>query len=461
MGAWVLSNLACGRSELTLAPMENDAPRTSLAGGGHGAVGAGGRDNGGGAGGSSGGVTLGAGGDIVGPGPQGGGGITGRAGGGGVASDAAADVDRPCEQDAACGGRITRVSVSSTGREGDGISTYSRISGDGSRVVFVSRASGFFPKTVPDSLEFVVHDRPTHTTSRACDATGAVAIPPGLSADGELAAFMLPGVTSGAGDAVLCDLAKDTRTVLFGPDGVAGVSPQLSPEGRFAGFEKPDLSSTAWSVVVQNLATGDDVTLPNARLPWGYSAMSADASEVLVITAGGLVRWDRQSSSELLIAEGDASEFDFPGMSADGRFVAFSSPRAYVAQDTNDIEDIYLFDAISKSIERISVGTNGENPDGQSRSPFISTDGRFVAYSSDATNLVAGDTNGARDIFIFDRIGRTTVRVNLADDGTQANANCHLPSMSDDGRAVAFSCDADNLVPNDTNGVIDVFVVDR
>jgi Tol biopolymer transport system component len=353
------------------------------------------------------------------------------------------------------------VSVSSTGQEGDGISTYSRISGDGHRVVFVSRADNFFPKPTPGSLELVVHDRRTKTTARVCEATGAFALPPAFTTDGAIVGFTLPDATTGASNAVLCDWTKGEQRVLFARGGAPGSSPQLSPDGRFAGFETSDPSSSEWRVVVRDLVTSEETTSSEARLPWGFTAISADGHQVLLSTSKGLVRWDRIANAELLVAEGGEGDINFPAMSGDGRFVTFASVGSHVPEDTNGTEDIYLYDVTLRRIDRISAAPGARNSNGRSLSPCISSDGRFVVYASDATNLVDGDTNDARDIFVFDRTDRSTQRVNIADDGSQTDANCHLPSISDDGRVVAYSCEADNQVPNDGNGLIDVFVVER
>jgi len=118
-------------------------------------------------------------------------------------------------------------------------------------------------------------------------------------------------------------------------------------------------------------------------------------------------------------------------------------------------------------IERASVATDGSESNGSSDNPSISANGRFVAFSSSATNLAAGDTNGVQDIFLRDTCfgvasGCTpsTQRVSLASDGSAANGASDLASISADGRYVAFTSDATNLVPGDTNGVADIFVRD-
>ena len=105
-------------------------------------------------------------------------------------------------------------------------------------------------------------------------------------------------------------------------------------------------------------------------------------------------------------------------------------------------------------VERVSVASDGTEANGASFNPSISADGRFVTYFSDASNLVPGDTNDASDIFVFDRQTGTTTRVSVASDGTEANGGSRLheiPAISADGRFVTYSSDATNLVPGDTN----------
>ena len=149
-------------------------------------------------------------------------------------------------------------------------------------------------------------------------------------------------------------------------------------------------------------------------------------------------------------------------ISGDGRFVAFRSQATnLVAGDTNATGDIFVHDRQTGATTRVSVDSAGNEGNGGSSSPAISGDGRFVAFQSAATNLVAGDTNAIKDIFVHDRQTGATTRVSVDSAGAQANDNSFRPAISDDGRFVAFRSDATNLVAGDTNGVRDVFVHDR
>ena len=146
-----------------------------------------------------------------------------------------------------------------------------------------------------------------------------------------------------------------------------------------------------------------------------------------------------------------------PSMSADGRFVAF-------AANTNvgtGGSQIFVRDRDTDTTEFVSVGRLGAAPSDQSREPTITSDGRYVAFLSSATNLVAEDTNGNTDVFVRDRVAGTTELVSLSGDEEQGNgATFGEIAFSEDGRYVAFGSTA-NLVPGDTNRYGDVFVRDR
>jgi hypothetical protein len=157
-----------------------------------------------------------------------------------------------------------------------------------------------------------------------------------------------------------------------------------------------------------------------------------------------------------------------PSTSADGRFVAFSSAATtLVASDTNGSADVFVKDRQTGAVTRVSVRTDTTQQTGDSVSPDISSDGRFVTFTSTAA-LVADDTNACAgaaptcgDIYVHDRTTGATTRVSVATGGAQAGAGSAAPRISGDGRYVVFESFASNLVSGDTNGVTDVFVHDR
>src|SRR5947199_301364 len=149
-------------------------------------------------------------------------------------------------------------------------------------------------------------------------------------------------------------------------------------------------------------------------------------------------------------------------LSADGRFVAFDSAATdLVAGDTNGVADVFVHDRQTGTTERVSVDSAGNQAKDARRGVALSADGRFVAFTSAATNLVAGDTNGPTDVFVHDRQRGTTERVSVDSAGTQANGASTGVALSADGRFVAFTSAAPDLVAGDTNGAADIFVHDR
>lgn len=161
----------------------------------------------------------------------------------------------------------------------------------------------------------------------------------------------------------------------------------------------------------------------------------------------------------------EGNDFSFlPSISADGRYVSFTSAASNLlppGEDTNGVRDIFVHDRTTGSTGRVSVSSTGEEANAHSGLSSISVDGRFVAYASNATNLVPDDTNGVNDVFLHDRKTGTTTRVSVSSTGEQGNASSHTPAISADGRFIAFESAATNLVPDDTNNVWDIFVHDR
>lgn len=149
------------------------------------------------------------------------------------------------------------------------------------------------------------------------------------------------------------------------------------------------------------------------------------------------------------------------GASGDGRYVLFGSAATnLVAGDTNGVDDLFVRDRRSNRTTRVSVANGGGQANGGSDDAAISRDGRFVAFRSEATNLVPGDTNGQADVFLHDRLTHRTVRVSAPLTG-QLQDPVYDVAISADGRTVSFSSPASNLVAGDTNEATDVFVHHR
>jgi Tol biopolymer transport system component len=276
-----------------------------------------------------------------------------------------------------------------------------------------------------------------------------------ISADGRFIAFwssatnLVPGDTNGAADIFVRDrVLGTTERVNVASDGSqstgASFHQAISGDGRYVAFESYS----------SNLVPGDT---NGQRDVFVHDRQTGTTERVSVASDG---------------TQSDGEGPYPPSISADGRFVAFTSRATnLVPGDTNDTSDIFVHDRQTGVTERVSVASDGSQSDNlHSSSTFgsaISANGRFVAFYSEATNLVPGDTNGMDDVFVRDRLAGTTERVSVASDGSQglstagSNDVNPSPSISDDGRWVAFWSPFSDLVPGDTNGVTDIFVHDR
>jgi uncharacterized repeat protein (TIGR01451 family) len=157
------------------------------------------------------------------------------------------------------------------------------------------------------------------------------------------------------------------------------------------------------------------------------------------------------------------SESNFADMTPDGRFVSFASFASnLVPGDTNGFGDVFVRDRRTGMTELVSLGLKGAQGDGDSNmlgigtNTAISDDGRFVAFKSEATNLVRGDRNGVTDVFVHDRLVGTTERISVDSDGRQAAGGGDQPAISPDGRFVAFV-----TRDFDTDFADDVYLRDR
>ncbi len=195
---------------------------------------------------------------------------------------------------------------------------------------------------------------------------------------------------------------------------------------------------------------GDDVEVREANFDLGGGAASGAVESISIASV---------NSAGAGAIGGNSNQ---PAVSADGRYVAFSSAATnLVAGDTNGLIDIFVRDTVAGTTIRASVDSGGaEAVGGNSVLAAISGDGRYVAFESPATNLVAGDTNGVGDVFVHDTVAGTTTRVSVDSGGLQGNAISRSPAINGDGRYVAFRSDATNLVAGDTNGQMDIFVRD-
>jgi len=316
-------------------------------------------------------------------------------------------------------------------------------------VAFESEAANLVDGDTNGYRDVFVHDRQTQETSR--DSAGWIgtegnnhSAAPSISADGRFVAFesdadnLVVGDANGVSDIFVRDRQTGvTIRVSVDSYGVEGNNgsyyPSISADGRYVAFH-----STS-----SNLVAGDNNSTFDVFV---HDRLSGETTRVSVDSYG---------------AEGDAESL-CPSISADGRYVAFDSAATnLVADDYNYTWDIFIHDRQTGETTRVSVDSYGAESDGESLYASISADGRCVVFQSYATNLVPGDDNDSVDIFVHDRQLGETTRVSVHSDGTQGNGDCYNPSISADGRYVAFQSYATNLVAEDTNNEVDIFVHDR
>jgi Tol biopolymer transport system component len=353
-------------------------------------------------------------------------------------------------------GMVERVSVASDGTPGNHESgiryeqgSLSSISGDGRFVAFQSHASNL----VPGCPGVYIHDRQTGEVmcpAIASDGTlgNGNSIWPVISTDGRFVAFiseannLVPNDTNGVADVFVHDRQTgQTERVSIAGNGVEadnlsgdmGGFPSLSADGRFVAF-----ASFAGNLVTDDTNGKADIFVHDRQT----------GMTVRVSVAGDGVQANGASS--------------YPTLSADGRFVAFQSEASnLVPNDTNGVADVFVHDRQTGQTMQINVATDGTQARREdSGRATLSADGRWVAFTSEAANLVEGDTNGVADVFVHDRQTGQTVRVSVASDGREANGESNMPTLSADGRFIAFWSLANNLMPGDTNERGDIFIRD-
>ncbi len=343
-------------------------------------------------------------------------------------------------------GLTERVSVSTGGGEGNGdsgtlfidgifiVDGKPSISADGRFVAFESNASNLVAGDTNASSDIFVRDRVNGTTERVSVATGGGqgnfgSSEPAISADGRYVAFtsgasnLVPDDTNGFADIFVRDrVSGTTRLVVFSTGGgranCFSYGPAISADGRYVAF-----GSCASNLVSGGINTND------------------------------IYLRDRVSGTTERVSVGTGNSFE-PSISADGRYVVFE-------RNSGSNVGVFLRDRVNGSTERVDDAPGGALPTAQGGRPAISADGRYVAFFSGASNLITGDTNNLLDIFLRDRALVTTERVSLPQGGGEGNSHSVAPAISADGRFVAFISNATNMVTGDTNAVYDIFVRDR
>ncbi len=418
-------------------------------------------------------------------------------------------------------GTTSLVSAAADGSAADDRSQEPMISGDGRSVVFTSSANNLVAGSSDTTDGIFVRNLLSHTTTRVSVAPDGGAAnnfsdSPSISVDGHYVAFRsvatnLVAGESGTGisgvgyfvrDTLRLGVSSTVRVSVASDGSLANTndrsSPIVSGYGDFVVFSHtasnlvPRDTNNQRDVFIRDLHTGTtglvsrrDPSLPSITAHGyvgdsGNASLTSDGQLVVFATSAAEVIpgqvadpenlynysiYQRDLSGETATTTRLVADADTMWVSANGRYVTFYSyVDNLVPNDTNGDRDLFVLDRQTSQVTRANVGNSGAQANGDSwayvRTPPISAAGRYVVFTSEATNLVAGDTNGLRDVYVRDLLLGITTRVSVASNGTQANAESSDPSVSADGRYVVFTSTASNLVSGDTNGISDVFVRD-
>ncbi len=337
---------------------------------------------------------------------------------------------------------IERVSIPHRGSQANGASRAPSVSADGRFVAFASSASNLVTGDTNRVSDVFVRDRLRRTTERVSVGAGGrqangSSYNPAISADGRTIAFVSEatnlGESTGIAQVYVHDTVTGATTLVSRATGGAPANGRctrvsISGDGRWVAFDS----------LADNLVAGD----------------TNQASDVFA--------HDRATGQTMRVSVGGDADSDSPSISADGRCVAFRSfATSLVPNDQNLETDVFVRDLQAGTTTRVSVGPRGMEADGASGEPSISGDGRFVAFDSYAQNLTGDVLRAPLNVFVHDRAAGRTDLVSANDRSEPGNSGSAAPSISADGRFIAFESHADNLEGRDRNRVADVFMRDR
>ncbi|MDX2078265.1 MAG: hypothetical protein SFZ02_17665 [bacterium] len=404
-------------------------------------------------------------------------------------------------------GQMERVSVDSAGIQANDNSYTPHITGDGRYVLFTSFAKNLIENDTDVTTGTFRHDRTTGETIRIPfnGNGGFTYYIMGISDDGNRFAITSDDVALVAedynwmDDVFMRDIALGITTPISAFPTLTEVGandesylPSISDDGRFISFisRATNLVPNAYGVFSTNAYLYDRQTEQATVISIGMegvpafnatilTSISGDGNTIVFVSfADNLVPNDTNNQQDVFaydrlttqITRVSVNSEGVPSggmttriaVSDDGRHVVFTSAaNGLVANDTNGKDDIFVHDRQTGQTTRVSVSSNGTQANEYSNNISISSDGRYVAFSSAASNLVANDTNGKDDIFVHDRQTGQTTRISVSSNSVQGNDSSTHVALSDDGRYVAFTSYATNLVAGDTNSASDVFVHDR
>ena len=374
----------------------------------------------------------------------------------------------------------TRASQASNGAQGNGAASIERaaISKDGRYIAFVSKATNLTANDTNNAIDVFYRDNLMKSTVCVSVTPGVNGVPgagpsgsPTISNDGKYVCFAskAPDITADAPDVgtqlthiFVRNMATGVTVLVDRSTGQLGdkangdcSNPEISGNGRYVVFE-----STAKNLDGADPGGEDDDILSDIyRRDWNDSAL---LFPTILIS---------KSSLALTNQKGNGNSQN-PTISEDGNYIAFSSaatnliPDASVfGPDNGATTDIFRRDVLNNATVRVSVADPASatfpHPDGASFVPSISSNGRFIVFMSNATNLALEDDGSANDIFVRDVDAGTSVIISVHTSGAQAGNGCNFPQISGDGNTVVWQSPSPSLINGDANGVEDIFIRNR
>jgi Tol biopolymer transport system component len=355
---------------------------------------------------------------------------------------------------------------------GNSLSDEPTISADGRFVAFSSYASDLVSGDTSDASDVFVRDLLTGTTAlvsanlNGFSGNGA-SYSPIITSDGRAVLFhsQANNLVAGSFGAAVENLfwrelgaGKRYAVTTLNRAYLSGPPAAVTPDGHFVVFGGRQADWYVWDTQLH-------ATVYSNAIPEGFHILtlgiSPDGNSVAYVSESNLYLVDRAAGSLRLLGSVRSVSHATPRFSTDGRYLAYVTTSANVTGDTNGLNDVYLYDCLTSSNTLVSQPYNpAASANGDSDSPDISPDGRFVAYRSAASNLVPGDVNGVPDVFLWDRLTGATMLLSASQwSDSSANNRSLTPVFSGDGTTVFFERWASDLVPYDFNHYSDIFAV--
>lgn len=341
-------------------------------------------------------------------------------------------------------GQIMRITGTWVELEANGESRRPAITANGSVIVFESMADNLGPQDTNAFWDIYAYNVATREMIVVSAGGNGNSVHPAVSADGRYITFvsladnLVPADTNGKSDIFVYDtVGGDIQRVSVGEAGIQSnnttMYPAISADGQYITYQSR----------ADNLAGSGN----------GYYF--------------DIFLYDRTTGQTSLVSQNAAGvignhESQRPAISSDGRYIAYESwADNLVPNDNNGVSDIFVYDRLSETVERVSLHTNGSETNGVSGSPDISMNGRYVTFASLANNLATSDFNETYDVFVHDRDTDETALVSFNERREAANGSSMGANMAGGGRFIVFDSLATDLVGGDTNGRTDVFLYDK